>query len=134
VIQRALMLVVAAAALAAAGVVCVVAAALAVFALARPFVGEAGAWAVVLGCFALLILLGGLVVASAAMPKRPKVKGEAAGIVDRLTDLARDRPVAAAAVACVGIVAAALAARNPVVIGTIARAFFDGLNKPKSSK
>jgi hypothetical protein len=128
------MLVVAAAALSAAGVMCVVAAALAVFALARPYVGDAGAWAVVLAAFALLILLGGLLVAAAAMPKRPKLKGETAGVVAQLTDLARDRPVAAAAVACVGIVSAALAARNPVVIGTIARAFFDGLNKPRSSK
>ena len=133
-IQRVLLLVVAAATLAAGAAICVAAAAFAVYALARPYVGEAGAAAVVLGCAALLILVCGLIIARLATPRRRKFRGEAAGVIDRIGELARDRPVAAATVACVGIVAAALAARNPVVIGAIARAFFDGLNKPKPSK
>ena len=128
------MLFAAAGALAAGAGVCVVAAAFALYALLRPHLGEAGAAAALLGAFALFVILGGLIAARAALPRRLKGKGPAGDLIDRLTDLARDRPVAAATVACVGIVAAALAARNPVVIGAIARAFFEGLNKPKPSK
>lgn len=130
-IRRLFLLAAALAATSAAAAVSVFAAALALFAFVRPWTGEAGAAAVVMGVFALVVALGGLLAAQAAKPKRPDPRLESASLMQRLTELAKARPMAAAGVA---IAAAAMAARNPAVVGAVARAFFDGLNRPKPPK
>lgn len=126
-----MMLIVALAASATAAALSVVAAAVAVFALTRPWIGDAGAAAVVAVACALLTPLGGLLAVQVARPRRPDPRLESASLTQRLAELAKAKPMTAAGVA---IAAAALAARNPAVIGAIARAFFDGLNKPRPPK
>jgi hypothetical protein len=132
VIQRIVLLIAALAATAAAAVVIVAAAALAVFALARPWIGEAGAAAAVVGVFGLLIALIAVGLASAAKGGRPRTRAaEPSTLMARIAEMAKARPWAAAGVA---MAAAAAAASNPAVVGAIARAFVDGANRSKSSK
>ncbi len=130
------MAVAAVAALAAAAVIAMVALAFAIFGFLKPEIGAAEASAAVTGVFAALIGLGGLLSArGVGMPSRRRVrKGEAtdtdtAGLIDRLMDLARDRPVAAIGVAvALGI----FLMRSPSALAAIAQAFFQTFTGPRS--
>jgi hypothetical protein len=119
--KRILNLVIAAAAIAAAVVVCVVAAAFALYAFARDYVGPAWAAAVVAGVVALFAVV---VAASASRKARPAPqKPEEAGMAARLIDLARERPIVAAGAAVAG---ALLLSRNPKIVTTILSAAIAG--------
>jgi hypothetical protein len=121
--ERALMSIAAIAAIAAAAATSVVAAAFAIFALLRPEVGSAGAAAIVAAIFALIVGLAGAV--AAARGRRNVVKAadrDPMRLAERVMDLVRDKPLAAAGVA---LAAGLMAIRSPQAIGAIARAFFD---------
>lgn len=124
--QRLLMAFVAIAAIATSAAVTVVAASYALFALMQPSLGNAGASAVVMAVFALIVLLGGLL----AIPRRKhRVRHEgAAGVAEDLMELVRDNPMAAAGVA---VAAGIMAMRNPRVITEVARAFFQSRRKKR---
>jgi hypothetical protein len=129
ILQRVLMAVAAVAALAAAAVIAMVALAFAIFGFLKPEIGAADASAAVAAVFAALIGLGGLLSAQGVgMRSRRRARkgeptdGDAAGLIDRLMDLARDRPVAAIGVAvALGI----FLMRSPSALAAIARAFFE---------
>ena len=109
--KRALNLLAAGAAMAAAAVVGVVAAAFALYALTKPFVGPAGAAAIVAACAAIpaLILSATLFAKARAKPKEE----EPPSITGRLMEMGREHPlIAAGAVAA----AAVLAVRNPRIL------------------
>lgn len=124
--RKLLMAFVAIAFLATSASVVAVALAFALYALVRPYVGDAGASAVVAGAFALILAIGGL----AAMPRGKKRPGTGTpqGVAEDLMELVRDKPIASAGVA---LAAGIMAMRNPRVIGEIARAFVQGNRKPK---
>jgi hypothetical protein len=118
--RKLLMAFVAIAFLATSASVVAVALAFALYALVLPYVGAAGAGAVVAGVFALILAIGGF----AAMPRGRKRRAGAAtpaGVAEDLMELVRDKPIASAGVA---LAAGIMAMRNPRVIGEIARAFF----------
>ena len=117
--QRLLMGMVAIAAIAMSAAVAVAAAAFALFALVQPSLGDAGAAAVVMGVFALIVVIGGLL----AIPRRRRRSKTAGptGVAEDLMELVRDKPIASAGVA---LAAGIMAMRNPRVIGEVARAFF----------
>ena len=98
--------------------VAVFAAAFALFALVQPYVGSAGAGAVLTGGFALFALIVGLI----AMPRRRRRRhGDGpSGVAEDLMDLVRDKPMASAGVA---LAAGIMAMRNPRVITEVIRAF-----------
>jgi hypothetical protein len=124
-IKRALTLAAAFAAMAAAAGVCVVALAYALFAIAREYLTAAGASAVVAGVAALLIVVLAVFVVRKSAPKSiKKVAGaEEPTMASRLIELARERPIVAAA----GAVAAALVlARNPRLMTTVISAAIAG--------
>ncbi len=108
------------AALAAAGVI-MVAISYAIFALAKPYVGQAGAAGVVALVYAILLGVGFAVAASGAKGKAPKVhkRGghheEPGSLMSRVMDTARERPLVAAAGA---VAAGLLAIRNPTLVAT----------------
>jgi hypothetical protein len=109
-----------------AGVV-VVALAFALYALAEPYVGRAGAAAVVAGAAALLIGLLGVILTTAGKPPKRKPT-EPQTFVDRIVEFVRDKPV----VAIAGAVAAGImAVRNPNYLGALIRAFTEGREPPK---
>ena len=113
--------------------ICVIALAMAVYALAAPMVGPAGAWAIVAGISAALIGVIGLCLALAMSPKRPPKPKDApapppATPMERLIGFVRERPIVAAAAA---VTAAVLAVRNPQYLGAVIRAFTDGREPPK---
>jgi hypothetical protein len=118
------------AAVAAAAVVVVVAAAFAIYAFAKPHLGEAGAASLVAGLFALVALVAAWTATRKAIPPRPRHHGgkpDDASLVDRLIELAKERPMVA-----LGAGAAAAAAtvvvmiRNPAVITAVISAFMAG--------
>jgi hypothetical protein len=115
---RLLMAFVAIAAICASVTVTVFAAAFALFALVQPYVGNAGAGAVLAGVFAVIALIVGLI----AMPRRRRRRrGEGpSGVAEDLMDLVRDKPMASAGVA---LAAGIMAMRNPRVITEVIRAF-----------
>ena len=128
ILQRVLMAIAAAAALAAAAAIAMVALAFAIFGMLKPEIGPANASAAVAAMFALLIGLAGLMSARGVgfRRRRRRHKGEAdadtLGLVDRLMELARDRPIAAVGVAvALGI----FLMRSPSALSAIARAFFE---------
>ena len=103
------------AAMAAAACVVVVALAYALYALALTWLTPAGAAAVVAGVAALLIVILALVVLRKASPQSLKrvADAEPQSLTTRLIELARERPlVAAAGAAAVAVVVA----RNPAVL------------------
>jgi hypothetical protein len=124
-IRRLIAFCVALAAMGAAAGVLVVAAAYALFALVRDYVGPAGAAAIDCLCAAVLLaVLGFIAYRQVKAPGRPKPKhrdGEAergGGLADKLADTLRERPmVAASAAAAAGL----LAWRNPVLVSTVLR-------------
>ncbi len=122
ILHKALLFVAAAAALAAAAAVGVVAVAFAIYALARDWVGPAGASAVVAGAVALVFLILGLFAAFRALRPRPQP-----GLGDHIADFVRNKPLAAA----LGLLAGGLfAVRSPQVLLTLLMAFLE----PKPDK
>jgi hypothetical protein len=101
----------------------VIALAFALFALVRPYVGPAGAGAVVAGAAALLILLVGVAVAMAPMPKPIQVAPRGRDPVDRILNFFRDVPVTAVIAA---IATGVIATRNPKYLGAAVRSFLEG--------
>jgi hypothetical protein len=111
------------AAVAAAAAVCVVAASFALYAVVKPWLGEAGAAAVVAGAFALVAVVVAWLATRKAAPKKP-AKAAEASTVDRLIDLAKDKPVIALGAAVAASAAAAfVAVRNPAVLSAVLAAF-----------
>lgn len=120
-LERILMAAAAAAAIATAAAVGVVALALALYALVEPFLGPAGAAAVVAAVAALAILLAGLLVARKASARRAVAMAEPeAGLAETLMALVRKRPIMSAG-AAVG--AGAFALLNPRLVAALVRAF-----------
>jgi uncharacterized PurR-regulated membrane protein YhhQ (DUF165 family) len=119
-IQRIVSMAAAVASIAAAAGVCVVALSYALYAVMREWLTPAGSAAVVAAVFALLAVLIALV---ALRKARPKPQPEASP-VERLVELARQKPLIAAA----GIIGASfIAVRNPGMVATLVM----GLMAPK---
>jgi hypothetical protein len=100
------------------------------FALAKPYVGSAGASGVVAGSAGLFIGILGLVLANAGKPPKPK-PGEPQNVVDRAMDFIKRKPVTALGGA---IAAGILAIRNPGYLGAVIRAFVEGRDPPRRGK
>lgn len=129
ILQRVLMAVAAAAAIAAAVVIAMIALAAAIFGFLQPYVGPANAAAIVAAAFALMVGVSGLVAAQRAggggVVHGRADDGEAAGLVERLIEVARDRPMVTVGVAlALGVVLI----RSPRSLGAIARAFFETIS------
>lgn len=113
----------AASAVAAAAAMAVVAGGYALFALLRDYLGPAGAAASVAAVAALFALVAALVLfGKTGAGRRREPRGGPAGLTDRLADLVRDRPVAAAAVAAA---AGWIFTRNPALAALVAAALSD---------
>jgi hypothetical protein len=122
--RRVLLALMAAATLAAAAAVIVVALAFALYAVAEPHLGRAGAAATVALATAILIALAGVIMALAGRNKRSRAASLlSGGILERAVAFVRQKPIVAASAA---IGAGLMAARNPKYLGEALRAFFDG--------
>ena len=122
---------IATAALAVSAGVLVVALAYALFALAQPHVGSAGAAAVV--ALAGAVLMGLLGLGLALLAKGPKRKPGAASQdpLQVLMALMRERPI----VSTSALIAAALVAiRNPAIIASVVKAILDQKSRPQNKK
>jgi hypothetical protein len=109
-----------------AGVI-VIALAYALFALARPYVGPAGASAIVAGAAALFIALIGITFAIMGRKPRRKSK-EPESVTDRVVEFVKTKPITSV----VGAVAAGvMAIRNPGYLGSAIRAFVEGREAPR---
>ena len=130
ILKRALNLAAAIAAVAAAAAVVVIAASFAVYALAKPYLGEAGAAAVVAGVFALIAVIVAWLATRKVTPRTKRgAKADDQPVIDRLIDMARERPLIA-----LGATAAAVTVilRNPAVITAVISAFVAGnASKPR---
>jgi hypothetical protein len=127
IVGRTLAAVTAVVALATATTVAVVAAALALFFALEPTIGRAGAAAILAGGFALLVSVAVLIVASRGQhpPKHDQQGQPDFSFVERMIEIAKDKPILAAA----GAVAAGLIViRNPALVATIVTTI---LQKPK---
>jgi hypothetical protein len=125
--RRLLFILAGASALAVSAGVFVVALAYALFALVKPYVGAAGAAAVVAGSAALLIAIIGLVVGNLGrLPKRKP--GAPTSVVDLIVDFVRTKPVTAIGGA---LAAGIMAIRNPGYLGSVIRAFVEGREAPR---
>jgi Na+/melibiose symporter-like transporter len=129
-LRRILNLAAAFAAVAAAAAVVVVAASFAVYAVAKPYLGQAGAAAVVAGVFALIAVVIAWLATRKVKPRTKPGKVDDASVVDRVIDMAKERPLIA-----LGAAAAAVTVllRNPAVITAVVSAFVAG-NATKSGK
>lgn len=107
------------AALAAAAGVAVVAAAFALYALLVEALRPAGAAAVVAAIAALIALVGALLMGRKGSPPPREEQGPAG----RLLDIARERPVLAAAAA---VATGVVALRNPKIMAAVVSAFVAG--------
>lgn len=126
--KRLIAALVAASAFAAGAAVAVVALAFALYALVQPFVGRAGAAAIVALTAAVIMVLGGLVIGKAARPKpAPAAAQTPAGLLERALAFVRDKPILSAS-AAVG--AGLLAVRNPKYLGEVLRSFLEGKAPP----
>ena len=127
--RRLILALAAAAAFAASAAVCVVALAFALYALVEPYVGRAGAAAIVAAVAALIIAGAALFVGAAAKAKRGRrVPAAVGGVVERLMRFVREKPVVAISAA---LAAGFLAVRNPRYLGAAVRAFFEGRDVPR---
>lgn len=107
----------AAACLATAAAMVVVAAGYALFAALRDDLGPAGASAVVALTAAVMIGVCGVLMMLLAKPKTRQPRAGTEGLADRLGDLVRDRPIAAAGLAAV---AGWVMTRSPALAGVLA--------------
>lgn len=121
ILRRLLLGLAAAAALATSAGVCVVALAFALFALVEPYVGRAGAAAVVAGAVALAMALAGVFIAASA--RRPRGAAAPGSVMERLISLVREKPLVATSAA---LGAGFMAVRNPRYLGAAIRAFLEG--------
>jgi hypothetical protein len=118
---------IAVAAMASAAAVVVVAAAFALYALVREPLGAAGAAAVVVLAAALLIGLLGLIMALLARSPKPKPGRKPDQTpLDRIIEMARERPIVSVG-AILG--AAVVAMRNPAVLALVVKAVLDSTSK-----
>jgi hypothetical protein len=130
--RRLLFLLAGATALAVSAGVVVVALAFALYALAEPYVGRAGAAGMVALAAALLIgALGFMLAMSGRRPARKPKPGEPDTITDRIFDFVRSKPVTAIAGA---VAAGILAVRNPGYLGSLIRAFVEGREGPRGRR
>ncbi len=133
IVQRITLAIVAIAALAAAAAIAVFAAAFALYALLRDILTPAGAAAAVCLAAALLAALCALIVAM--QTKLPKMKRPAVSpgrrpsdnVVDRVVEVARERPFVAAGAA---VAAGLLAVANPSLVTAVMRAFISPAKPP----
>lgn len=120
ILRRAILISCGVAALSAAAAVVVVALAFALYAALEPMWGAALAGAGVAGAAALLILVGGLFLVFSGAPMRSRARRGQDDIASKVLDLARDKPiVAAAAIVATGIVAAS----SPRLLSTALASF-----------
>jgi len=120
IVKRAILIACAVAALASATGVFVLALAFALFAALSPSLGPAVAAAGVAGATLILFLLVAVAALLAANPKPGRKAGPEPDMTTRLFDLARDKPlIAAAALVAAGIVAV----RNPKITAGLIAAF-----------
>lgn len=106
---------------------CVLTAVLALFWVLEPLVGRAGAAAVLAGLLALVVAIAVLIVVSrTGHHSHANQKAETGhtdfAIVDRLIDMAKDRPFLSIGAA---LAAGLIAVRNPALVATIVAAFMD---------
>jgi hypothetical protein len=130
-VRRLFLALAAAAAFAASASVCVVALAFALYALVEPYVGRAGAAAIVAGLAALIIAFGALFLGAAARGKsgkRGKSQVAVGSVMERVIRFVRDKPVVAISAA---LAAGFMAVRNPLYLGAALRAFFEGREIPR---
>jgi len=120
IIRKAILIAAGVAALAAAAAVFVVALAYALYAALLPAWGPSLASAGVAGACVLLFLLGGLTALIAANPPRFKKKSAADDLTARLIELAREKPIVAAAAI---LAAGAVVLKNPKVTAALVGAF-----------
>lgn len=130
-LKRILNLAAAFSAVVAAAAVVIVAASFALYAVVLPYLGEAGAAAAVAGVFALVALIVAWVATRKVTPKAKRgAKADDASVIDRLIDMAKERPLVALGAAAA---AATVLLRNPAVITAVISAFMAG-SASKSSK
>jgi MFS family permease len=128
ILQRLLLAAGAAAATVAAAAIAMAALSFALFALLRPYVGPAGAAAIVAAVYALFFVIGALIVGRAARGlgrrDRRAAQRDASRLVDRLAEAANDRPLVAAGVAlALGVVLL----RSPKSLAAVVSGVFDSL-------
>ena len=136
IVERTLAALATAAAVVAAVSVAIVAAFFALFALVEPFVGKAGAGAVVAGAAAVLATVIALIAARKMEgDKRRNQEAQAASmaagghadLAGLILGVIKDRPLlSAGAAVAVGV----YALRNPALISAVVRGFMDGRSKP----
>ena len=122
--ERTLMALAAGAAVAAAAAVGVFSAFFALFAFIEPFVGTAGAAAIISGASAVAVGLAGFIAARRAGGNRKMTAAAApdASLVEMILNLVRDKPLLSAGAA---VAAGVYALRNPQLIAAVIRAFMD---------
>ena len=128
--ERTLMALAAGAAVAAAAAVGVFAAFFALFAFLEPFVGTAGAAAIISGVSALAVAIAGFIAARRAEGDRKAAAARIpdAPLIEMILALVRDKPLLSAGAA---VAAGVYALRNPQLIAAVIRAFMD---KPPADK
>ncbi len=125
IVGRTIAAVTAAVALATATMLCVAAAACALFWVLEPLVGRAGAAALLAGLLALIVAICVLIAVSrSSHPGRhaPQPGHTDFAFVDRIIDMAKDRPLLSLGAA---LAAGLIAIRNPALVATIVAAFMD---------
>ena len=122
--ERTLMALAAGAAIAAAAAVGVFSAFFALFAFIEPFVGTAGAAAIISGASALAVGIAGFLAARKAEGDRKTTTTAApdATLIEVIIGVVRDRPLLSAGAA---VAAGIYALRNPQLAAAVIRAFMD---------
>ncbi len=128
-LHKAMMAAAALAAMAVAAATGVISLAFALYALLRGPIGPAGASASVAGVCTLAIAIAGLIAARGGEERAEDA--EQLGLVERLLDLVRDKPMASAGVA---LAAGLLAIRNPAVIGVVLRTLLESWQGPEPGR
>ena len=126
-IKRILFWMITAVALATGAGVAVVAAAFALYALLKDYLGQPGAAAAVAAVAALLVIGIGLVFGLKAREKA----APAPSLSERLLDVARERPLVAAGAA---LAAGIVALKNPQAVAALVSAFFAGKAADKAER
>jgi len=133
IVEKTLAALAAAAAIAAAAAVAVVAAAFAIYQVLLPHLGAAGSAAALAAIFALFALIGGLLATRKAEGKNrysdrdDHAAGGDAGLIAKVFEIAKDKPLLAAGV---GIAAGVFALRNPAILTAVISAFMAGTQTP----
>ena len=125
-LQKTLTAVIGLVAFAAMTAIAVGAAAFSLYLVLAPGVGEAGAAAIVAGAFALVVAIGIVIIVSKTSHHKhePDAHGGGMdfGLVERLIDMAKERPILSIGAA---LAAGVIAFRNPALVATIVAAFVD---------